>query len=121
VTHPAPLPATGPNPIQSAIPSLFALPFTLPQPGNPARRMFGPSNRRLQSIHPIGSPLTIVRPYPLTSAQGDPCNCQKPSRTGRERKKRCTNPVISRSRSGDEITITRKIKCPASSRKKQSS
>lgn len=121
---PAPLPAPSTRPAPSPSPSAFpisaAFPFFAPSiaPRSATRPQSAPSGRPGRSPLPIVSPLTRVQPYPLTSPSDDRCNCAKPNRE-RQRKK-CTNPIVSKRTRGNLQTITRRLQCPVSSRKKPS-
>lgn len=113
----APAPTTAPRPAARPAPaptkfewSSFLAPLAL---GISAPRS-APRSRPRVVAWPQQTPLTRTETAPAQSN----CDCSKPTRTRRERKDRCTNPVISRTRKGDTITITRRIKCPESSRKK---
>jgi hypothetical protein len=114
---PAPAPSPRPTPTAAPRPSLYASSFLFAPLalGLRAPRNMPRPGRRAVVWPQQSAPLTQTETAPAKSD----CDCSKPTRTKRERAKRCTNPVISRSRKGDELTITRRIKCPASSRKKR--
>jgi len=67
-----------------------------------------------QALTPSNSPLLGfaqgIQPEPTPQEELDKCKCPKPRK--RTDKKRCTNPVLSRTRSGDIETTKRRIQCP---------
>lgn len=129
---PVPLPSTYPQPY--ALPSApqvsfpFALlaaplllsPFILhgtqPRQRVPGRLTdnlsvpnLGPALQRLVAPNP----LTLTQTGPIGSGPNEPCVC---TRAARPRKKRCTNPIVSKRTRTDAnrkfLTITRELKCP---------
>jgi len=63
----------------------------------------------------LGQPLTALNALGVPSVptnDQDKCRCPKP-----KRKKGCTNPLISKSISGNVLTIKRELKCPPSNLK----
>jgi hypothetical protein len=148
IPSPAPVPRTQPAPtvmptvvpaqLPSYYPATIPAPRTLP-PATTAPRIpawayvvpFLPL--RSPSLSPVASPsplpltqlqadpLASVRPMPLAVPQTDAC-AQQRARERRRRKQACKNPVVSRTirRKGSVrySIVTRKLVCPASSRKK---
>lgn len=96
-----PFPGLGPNL------STFALPSFAPFPG----AGFAPPGQPSTRPRTIPRTTSQFRPSPATrtSPLGDLC---QPSKATRTRRKRCTNPIISKSVSGNIQTIKRRLQCP---------
>jgi len=131
-----PFPGTRPGRLPVPAPSGQARPATIPYPSRSTRP------QTLVSLAPNPFPLATPRARPLrervttraqarAQAQGQPltglnalgvpsiptsgqdkCRCPKP-----KRKKGCTNPIISKSISGNVLTTKRELVCPPSSSK----
>lgn len=97
---------------------LYLVPLLLPQlrpPGRPSR---------LGAPRPTFQPSTPAQPQPypfglMQPGRADPCEARE---TKKRRKRSCSNPIVSKRtrRKGGVLyqTITRKLTCPVSSRKK---
>lgn len=85
-------------------------------------RNVAPSPQPQLQPDPLTSLNTAALPFAATQAQTRDCSCAK---TKKRKKKGCTNPVTKRShttRGGRKfVTVTRRIECQASSRKKPAS
>lgn len=142
-----PAPTYGTTAGPAAIPGTSPWPSSAPAPATPAATspwakygqlvapflssalgsLFAPSLAAVPSLAPSPAlqpdPLTSVNtaalPFAATQAQTRDCSCAK---TKKRKKKGCVNPVTSRThrtRGGRKfVTVTRRIECQASSRKK---
>lgn len=98
-------------------------PYVAPFLGTLVGPFLSPQAQPLPRTQLAPDPLTQANaaalPFAATQAQTRDCSCAK---TKKRRKKGCTNPVTSRThktRGGRKfVTVTRRIECPASSRKK---
>lgn len=88
--------------VVSPLPTTLGTPFS----PAPAARVLTPSNSPLLGF----SQLTEQEPVPQEAT--DRCKCPKERK--RESKKRCRNPVVSRTRSGDIQTTKVRLICPQS-------
>ena len=118
---PAPLPAPSPSAAPSArtspLPSWLVFPDLLASSSFSPVQQFAPSPGRSSFSTPAPRenlrPRSQIRPSPATrtSPLQDLCQASRPTRT---RKRKCSNPVISRTVAGDILTTKRKLKCPSS-------
>jgi hypothetical protein len=125
--QPAPQPKPAPRPERFRFPLL--LPTLLTGP-TPALRIVAPTTTTSGTPGTIRDILARPRPgiraQPLTRPQSSGGNCGPCSqaRTRKERQRKCTNPRVStkrETRGGSEfITITRKVTCPSSRKKRLS-
>lgn len=133
--RPASVPASSPLPFQVRIANLgeqLLSALTGPRPATVVRPLpttltsFGtaasPSLAAQPGLTPSNSPLlgfsqqTLYEPTP----QEDLDKCRCPKKQKRSSKKRCTNPVISRTRAGDILTTKVRLVCPSSRTNKRS-
>lgn len=133
--RPASVPASSPLPFQVRIANLgeqLLSALTGPRPATIVRPLpttltsYGPgaspSLAAQPGLTPSNSPLlgfsqqTLYEPTP----QEDLDKCKCPKKRKRSDKKRCTNPVISRTRAGDILTTKVRLVCPSSRTNKRS-
>jgi len=125
---PVPAPSPGPIPVPTSSPVTIPSPRALPTWVTSALPYALPLG--LAAFSSPRAPSRSARRSPLTSRQtsalrsppsGPPDQCEI-QRKRRPRKRSCTNPIVRTTRTtrgGSKfVTITREIKCPASSRKK---
>ena len=100
----------------------YLMPFLSPGVSSQPMRFTQPATQPQLQPDPLTQFQTSALPYAATQAQTKDCSCAKPKK---RRKKGCTNPVTSRThktRGGRKfVTVTRRIECQASSRKKPAS
>lgn len=125
---PRPSPAAQPRPRLPRVapqflflPSLFRPPTPrlapdILAPNQPGR--LGLTDPRLMARAPRARPSPLTQPQP----SGGNCDCS-PKRTRNERKRKCSNPRVSTKRETrggfDYVTITRRIQCPSSRKKRR--
>jgi len=110
--------ARAPAPAPAARSSFFAAPgtFNLTQPRTAPRPLRASVRPRAQArAQALDQPLTALNSLGVPSiptSDQDKCRCPR-----KKRKKGCTNPLISKSISGNVLTIKRELKCPPSNSK----
>jgi len=72
-----------------------------------------PGARPGQGLTPLEGVSVGSQPSPVPQEALDKCNCP-PKKRAEKDKKKCTNPIISRSRNGDIETTKKRIICPSS-------